>query len=165
MIFLHEIAMKGQVIEIQMPVPPDYWNPLVPELDVSDLEVSLRFYVNLLGFRVRFCRAEPAFAYLELGQAQMMLEQQHSGAWLTAELVRPFGRGINFQIEVEDAAALAQRLEQAGAGLFRPLEEKWYAVGGGCQEGQLQFLVQDPDGYLLRFVQSLGSRVEQRSSL
>jgi predicted lactoylglutathione lyase len=45
-----------------------YWNPLVPELTVGDLEVSLRFY-KLIGFQIRFRRSDPLFAYLELGQA------------------------------------------------------------------------------------------------
>ena len=38
---------------------------LVPELDVADLEVSLDFYLAVLGFSVRYRRPEEAFAYLE----------------------------------------------------------------------------------------------------
>ena len=47
----------------------EYWNPLVPELTVTDLEASLRFYRGA-GFSVRFRREAPSFAYLELGRAQ-----------------------------------------------------------------------------------------------
>ena len=54
-----------------------YWNPLVPELTVSDLETSLVFYAAA-GFSVRFRREDPPFAYIELGKAQFMLEQEHS---------------------------------------------------------------------------------------
>jgi hypothetical protein len=46
----------------------------------------------------------------------------------------------------------------SAAPLFRALEESWYPVSEREEEGQLEFLVQDPDGYLLRFCQVLGSR-------
>lgn len=74
---------------------PEYWHPLVPELTVMDLEASLRFYVAA-AFSVRFRRTDPPFAYLELGQAQIMLEQEHAGGWNIEPLDRPLGRGINF---------------------------------------------------------------------
>ena len=35
--------------------------------------------------------------------------------------------------------------------------ESWYK-GEGVEFGQLEFLVQDPDGYLLRFIQDIGER-------
>ena len=46
--------------------------------------------------------------------------------------------------------------------LFRPLEAAWYRRGDH-EVGNLQFLVQDPDGYLLRFFSDLGER--QRTQL
>jgi hypothetical protein len=98
----------------------EYWNPLVPELIVADIEISLRFYLAA-GFSIRFRRSDPPFAYLELGQAQLMLEQEHSSAWITAPLSRPLGRGINLQIEVQSAAAVVKALLAAGFSLFREL--------------------------------------------
>ena len=135
----------------------DTWNPMVPELSVSDFDASLGFYCAL-GFHVRYRRADPAFAYLELGLAQIMLEECHENAWITADLHRPFGRGVNFQIEVSDAQATAAQATGQGILLFRPVVESWYAVGSNQEEGQIEFLVQDPDGYLLRFTQPLGGR-------
>ena len=41
------------------------------------------------------------------------------------------------------------RLAKAGIALFRPVEEAWYR-NGDTYSGNRQFLVQDPDGYLLR---------------
>jgi hypothetical protein len=38
-----------------------------------------------------------------------------------------------------------------------PMEEKWYRAND-TQLGNRQFIVQDPDGYLLRFFQDLGTR-------
>jgi catechol 2,3-dioxygenase-like lactoylglutathione lyase family enzyme len=44
---------------------------MVPELLVSDFEVSRAFYVELLGFTVCFERTDPPFAYLDLGGAHL----------------------------------------------------------------------------------------------
>jgi hypothetical protein len=134
-----------------------YWNPMVPELTVTDMARSLPFY-QAAGFSVRFRRSAPDFVYLELGQAQLMLEAWHPQGWHTGKLQTPFGRGINLQIEVGDVTALAARLQAAAYPCFRPLQESWYAVADDEEEGQLEGLWQDPDGYLLRFVEILGSR-------
>jgi len=134
-----------------------YWSPLVPELTVADLEKSLQFY-GAAGFSVRFQRSDPPFAYMELGQAQLMLEQEHPGGWNVGPLERPLGRGINLQIEVPDAAQVLAALQSGGVQPFRGIQDTWYLVSALRQEGQREFLVQDPDGYLLRFAQYLGHR-------
>jgi predicted lactoylglutathione lyase len=72
-----------------------YWNPLVPEMTVADLTTSLKFY-GAVGFSLRFRRSNPEFAYLELGGAQIMLEEEHSERWNITPLDRPRGWGINF---------------------------------------------------------------------
>ena len=138
-------------------VKEPYWNALVPELTVEQIEVSLRFYTTA-GFSVRFRRADPPFAYLELGQAQLMLEQQHERGWNVTPLDHPLGRGVNFQIEVPDAGAVRSALVATGITLYREVKDTWYSVAPNEQKGQREFLVQDPDGYLLRFAQHLGSR-------
>lgn len=46
-----------------------YWNPMVPELTVTDFAVSLHFYTVVLGFEVRIQRQNPDFAYLCFGEA------------------------------------------------------------------------------------------------
>ncbi|MFN7780236.1 MAG: bleomycin resistance protein [Betaproteobacteria bacterium] len=136
----------------------EYWNALVPELTVRDLELSLRFY-EAAGFAVRFRRNDPPFAYIELGEAQLMLEQQNPEGWNVEPLDRPLGRGINFQIEVPDADATLASLLKSGSTPFRDAKDAWYAVSEIAEEGQREFLVQDPDGYLMRFSQYLGRRV------
>jgi catechol 2,3-dioxygenase-like lactoylglutathione lyase family enzyme len=132
------------------------WNPLVPELIVSNVATSRQFYVDLLGFTVRFERDDPPFVYLAMGGAQIMLEQTHATQWATATLEFPFGRGINLQIEIDDVDRLHAQIVVAGYSLFRPLRESWYETDEGMA-GQREFLVQDPDGYLLRFAQVLES--------
>ncbi|EEY46608.1 VOC family protein [Vibrio mimicus] len=82
----------------------EYWNPMVPELSVSD-----------------------------------------------------FAKSLNFQIELSDIAPVYDRLESAGVSLFKEQKDTWYDVGDSLS-GQREFLVQDPDGYLLRFSQYLGEK-------
>jgi catechol 2,3-dioxygenase-like lactoylglutathione lyase family enzyme len=133
------------------------WKPLVPELIVSDLHVSLRFWRDLLGFRVLYQRTLEGFAYLEREGAEVMLETLDERSWTVGPQERPFGRGINLQIEATSLTPLLEALAKASWPLYRQPEERWYRTGTS-EAGQRQFLVQDPDGYLLRFAQSLGVR-------
>jgi catechol 2,3-dioxygenase-like lactoylglutathione lyase family enzyme len=129
---------------------------LVPELGVSDIAASLRFWCGLLGFRVAYDRPAARFAYLQRGALQVMLCERN-GRWEFGEMQRPFGRGINFQMTVGSLAPLLVALEAAGWPLLEPPTDAWYRVGDH-EGGQREFLVQDPDGYLLRFAEDLGRR-------
>lgn len=131
---------------------------LVPELLVTDLDASLRFWVDLCGFTVAYDRPDERFAFLTLGSAHLMLEQVGIGRnWLVGPLAVPFGRGMNLQITVADSDAVATRLVDAGVALFMQPETKWYRTGA-TEAGVRQFLVADPDGYLIRFQSSTGHR-------
>jgi hypothetical protein len=48
---------------------------LVPELDVVDFAVSMRFYAEVLGFRTLFERPAERFAYLERDGVELMIEE------------------------------------------------------------------------------------------
>jgi lactoylglutathione lyase len=132
---------------------------LVPEFVCSNFAESLRFYTGLLGFRVLYSRPEERFAYLERDGAELMLEQSvgKDRLWPRAELAYPFGRGINFQIQVADAERLHAVILAAGVAVYLPLEERWYRRETD-EIGVKQFAIQDPDGYLLRFSQVMGER-------
>ncbi|KHK48532.1 aldoketomutase [Burkholderia sp. A9] len=136
------------------------WAALVPELICSDVAESVCFYRDVLGFRIRFERPEDGFAYLEMGAAQLMLEQQRPESWLTGAMERPFGRGINLQIEVGSIGPILDRLRGAGVALFREPRTSWYRQDD-LEHGQIEMLVQDPDGYLLRLVEILPERPVQ----
>ncbi len=136
--------------------PASGFAALVPELGVADITASLRFWCGPLGFQVAYDRPAARFAYLTRGPLQVMLCQLN-GSWETAALERPFGRGMNLQMAVSKAAPLLAALESAGWPLFEVPAEAWYRVGEN-ETGQLEFLVQDPDGYLLRFAEPLGMR-------
>jgi catechol 2,3-dioxygenase-like lactoylglutathione lyase family enzyme len=131
---------------------------LVPELAVLDLTASLRFWRDLVGFDVSYTRIEEGFAYLVLGRAHLMLDQIGVGrTWRPCELDVPLGRGVNLQIGVPSLEEPLQRLAAARWSLFLEPEEKWYRTGKQ-EAGVVQFLVQDPDGYLLRLQSSIGTR-------
>ena len=131
---------------------------LVPELLVSDLDRSLDFWRGICGFTVRYTRPDERFAYITLSSAHVMLEQAGVGRnWITGPLEPPLGRGINFQITVPDSAAIVASLDAAGVELFMQPETKWYRIDNE-NTGVQQFLVTDPDGYLVRFQSSLGRR-------
>jgi catechol 2,3-dioxygenase-like lactoylglutathione lyase family enzyme len=132
------------------------WAALVPELACTDFQESLGFYQEVLGFSVVYGAPEAGFAYLELGKAQLMLMQGWD-EWTTGAMERPFGRGINFRIEVDDVRAMEARLTGLGIPLFRGCQTAWYR-DNGIERGQIEFLVQDPDGYLLRFMEPIGER-------
>ncbi|WP_428943350.1 bleomycin resistance protein [Pantoea sp. FN060301] len=129
-----------------------YWNAMVPELTVANFPASLDFYVEILGFTLMIRRHEPEFAYLCFGKAQLMLEQHHPQGWNTADLEYPLGRGVNFQIEVDDVEPILARLQACDVPLYRALRDSHYHTGE-TEACQREFLVQDPDGYLLRFSQ------------
>ncbi|PAJ80773.1 bleomycin resistance protein [Burkholderia ubonensis] len=133
------------------------WAALVPELICSDLAGSVRFYRDVLGFRIRFERPEDGFAYLEIGRAQLMLEQHSPESWLTGPMEPPFGRGINLQIEVDSIGPIHDRILGAGVALFVEPRTSWYRQDD-IEHGQIEMLVQDPDGYLLRLVEILPER-------
>lgn len=71
-------------------------------------------------------------------------------AWMTGPLTPPYGRGINFQMQVPDVRAIYDRLLAEKYPIFVPLGTTVY-LEGGTEHPQLAFLVRDPDGYLLRF--------------
>ena len=142
--------------------------PLVPELDVRDVDTSMRFYVGVIGFAVIFERPAERFAYLGLDGAELMV-QDASGPgrrFRTAPLEQPFGRGINLQIAVPDVDETLEAVHAAGIEPVIKIEERWYDVDvvtpsgrwsepGVKHVGNRQFVVADPDGYLLRLYTSL----------
>ena len=130
---------------------------LVPELVVSDIGRSTAFYRDVLGFSVTYSRPEERFAYLDREGAHLMIEQPVARSFVVGEFAHPFGRGVNLQIEASDVAPLYERVWALGHPVHLALEDRWYRRDATLL-GNRQFIVQDPDGYLLRFFQDLGQR-------
>ena len=135
------------------------WNQIIPELDVFDLEKSLEFFTKLIGFDIVYTREEDRFAFLQMEKVQLMVQEIdfENNKWQVAKLEYPLGNGINFQIDVTNINEIYSRLQENNYEIFVNMEEHWYRKDNvlmGCKE----FLVQDPNGYLLRFSQDLEDR-------
>ena len=116
----------------------------VPFLGVKDIEVSLRFYVDGLGFevtrqwvpegRIRWC-------WLERDRVALMLQEYwkdgRPGGWPPGRL----GEGMGICIMCVDAIAVYHEA------LARRLEAKRPYVGNGLWVTSIA----DPDGYRLEF--------------
>ena len=131
-----------------------YWNKIIPELSVSDLENSLKFY-KTIGFKVEYDRPENKFAFISLGEIQFMLQEiSDNDKWNVAPLTYPFGNGINFQLEVSNLDEIYNNLKNNNYKITFDIEENWYRQDDKLL-GNKEFLVQDPDGYLLRFFEDI----------
>ena len=134
-----------------------YFNKLIPELSVTNLKNSLEFY-KTIGFKIEYERPENKFVFLSLGEIQFMLQEiSKEDKWHIAPLKYPFGNGINFQLEVENVDMIYNSLKQNNYKIAFEIEENWYRQDNKLL-GNREFLVQDPDGYLIRFSEDLGEK-------
>ncbi len=124
------------------------FNSLVPELSVSNIEKSVEFYKKI-GFKVVYERTETKFCFLEFENNQLMIEEINNN-WNTAVMEYPFGRGINISMSVSDVEKMYNNLKDKNLEFFKELECHTYKVNE-IMYNDKEFLIQDPDGYLLRF--------------
>lgn len=125
------------------------FNKMIPELSVFDIEQTKRFY-NDLGFKIEYERPDEKFVFMSFQDSQFMFEQIHDNGWNIDELIYPLGRGINFSIAVDDIEGLYKLVKTLNLEIYRELNRSIYQVNG-TEETQTEFLIQDPNGYLLRF--------------
>ena len=125
------------------------FNNLIPELSVFDILQTKNFYEEL-GFKIEYERQEEKFVFMSFQDSQFMFEQIHDEGWNTGELIYPLGRGINFSITVDDIENLYTLVKSKRLEIYKKLTKSVYLVNG-IEEIQLEFLIQDPNGYLLRF--------------
>lgn len=143
-------------------------NSLVPELWCSDFEASLKFYTEILGFNVAQRRSTGTHAYLSLQGSQIMIAWwDHDGTWepLGPEpLEWPYGRGINFQFMVKNVREIHTAVLAAGLKPFLELNTRSIWRTDQMDE-RTQFMLLDPDGYLLRFTEVDSSRPVEQSDI
>lgn len=133
------------------------FNKNIPELSVTNLENSLKFY-RTAGFKLEYNRPENKFAFISLNQIQFMLQEiSNNDRWNIAPITYPFGNGINFQLEITNVDSIYNNFKNANYEIAFDIEENWYRQNNKLL-GNKEFLIQDPDGYLLRFSEDLGER-------
>lgn len=87
----------------------------------------------------------------------MLQELSDENKWELAPLTYPFANGINFQLEVSNIDIIYNSLKNNNYKIVFDIEENWYRQDNKLL-GNKEFLVQDPDGYLLRFSQDIGQK-------
>ena len=137
--------------------PRNGWAMLMAEMMVTDYPASLRFWTGVLGFDLAFQRPAQKLACLQRPEGAQVMIYQRDGDWETGPMQPPLGRGLVVQVYVADAAALAAQVQATGVPFYVPLREKWRDWGDRLG-GQREFLVQDPDGYLVMVAERIGER-------
>ncbi|GAW65153.1 Bleomycin resistance protein [Ligilactobacillus acidipiscis] len=125
------------------------FNKTIPELSVFDINKSKNFYLNVLGAKIEYERQEDKFVFLSLEENQLMLEEIHDNGWNIGELTYPLGQGINISLEIKNVDSIYQRVKEHNITLYRDMKISHY-TGANEIIKQKEFLLQDPNGYLLR---------------
>lgn len=141
--------------------PTTGWQAMVCELLVEDIARSRTFWCDILGFHIAYERPAEGFVYLDRpladGRGCQIMLCRRSGRWETGTMDPPFGRGVMFQIAVDDLTPSEAALSAAGWPIHTARRDAWRSVGDH-EAGQREIFVQDPDGYLLMLNQDLGER-------
>ncbi len=124
------------------------FNSLIPELSVSNIEKSKSFYQEL-GFKIMYERPEDKFCFLELENNQIMIQELNNN-WNVGIMEYPYGRGINISMTITDVEKMYNDLKKKNLKFYLELETHHYRVDEEISDDK-EFLIQDPDGYLLRF--------------
>ena len=125
------------------------FNKTIPELSVFDINKSKNFYLNVLGAKIEYERQEDKFVFLSLEENQLMLEEIHDNGWNIGELTYPLGQGINISLEIKNVDSIYQRVKEHNITLYRDMKISHY-TGANEIIKQKEFLLQDPNEYLLR---------------
>ncbi|HLG56938.1 MAG TPA: VOC family protein [Vicinamibacterales bacterium] len=128
---------------------PHHLKKLTPNLIVADVERSLAFYRDVLGFTLITTVPDVSpyvFAILQSGDVSVFVNAPGPAFEEYPALKgRALGGTLTLFIDVEDVrgsyAALKDRLE-----IVMPIEKKWY--------GPTEFAFLDPDGYIITFAQT-----------
>lgn len=126
------------------------FNKMIPELTVFDIDKTKDFYKDMLGFKIEYERPYDKFIFMSFEDSQFMFEQLHEDGWNIGEMTYPLGQGINFSIKVKDIDFLYEKLKKHKIYFYRDMVINTYEVNGENSD-QKEFLIQDPNGYLLRF--------------
>ena len=107
-------------------------------LEVNNLEESVAFYRDSLGFEVskHNPESEPPLATVQAGNLKISLAQH-------LETMLKRGRGVSFFVGVTDVDDYYHQLRAKGVEVYPPADEGW---------GGRFITLQDPDKYRLFFV-------------
>ena len=126
------------------------FNKITPNLMVADMEKSLKFYRDVLGFTVSQTVPEKPpfiFAWMKRGDAELFLNQHMPPQPGQPDLYagKQIGGTLSMYIALEGIEDLHKTVESNGVKIVIPLHKEFY--------GMKEFAVHDPDGYLLIFAE------------
>lgn len=125
------------------------FNKLIPELSVSDIEKSKKFYTDI-GFKIMYERKEDKFCFLQYEENQLMIQENNNNWDTGAKMEYPYGRGINISMEVSNLDVIRNNILKGGYKIFIDVMINEYKVNDIIYKDR-EFLIQDLDGYVLRF--------------
>ncbi len=121
---------------------------ITPNLIVSNVERSLAFYTDVLGFARGMTVPEQSpfvFASVTSDAVEIFFNDRSTVAKESPQMAGlAFGGGNTMFIEVEGIDALHDRVAPKAA-IVLPLVTQWY--------GMREFAITDPDGYVITFAQ------------
>ena len=127
---------------------PYQLSSLTPNLIVADVERSLAFYRDVLGFTVDTTVPDAApyvFAILRSGPVEVYLNAPGPATEEYPSLGgRPIGATLTLFIRMAGIRAAYEALK-GQLNVVMPLEKKWYGV--------TEFACTDPDGYVITFAE------------
>ena len=138
--------------------PKAGWAKIVTELHVTDLDASIAFWRDILGFGIAYRRKEEKFVYLEHPEGQQIMLCQRHGRFETGPMQPPLGQGAMFQIYFEEINSILSNLAAQNWPIYLGPRDVWRKTGDR-ESGQREVFVQDPDGYLLMLAQTMGERM------
>jgi glyoxylase I family protein len=124
-------------------------DPAVPLLQVYDMQASLKFYCDVLGFRIVDKTDHDWWAMIRLGDATLMLNTAYEDDKRPASPDPKRVRGhndVSLYFEYQDLDALHSHLQTKGCAVKPPARTSY---------GLMQMNVKDPDGYELCFTAPL----------
>lgn len=128
---------------------PHHLKKLTPNLVVADLERSIAFYRDVLGFTVMTTVPDAApfvFAIVQSGPVGVFLNAVGPAVEeYPAFNGRALGGTLTLFIDVDDIRGSYEELKDR-VEVVMPLETKWYGV--------TEFAFVDPDGYVITFAQT-----------
>ena len=124
---------------------------LTPNLVVADVDRSVGFYRDVLGFEVQITVPEASpfvFAAVTFGNVEVFLNARDAAvAEYPAFSDRPVGGTLTLFMEVTGVEAAYEALASRIT-VVMPLDKKWY--------GSTEFAFLDPDGYVITFAERTG---------
>jgi uncharacterized glyoxalase superfamily protein PhnB len=129
----------------------EHLEPAVPLLQVFDMQTSLKFYRDILGFEIVQQTNHDWWAMIRLGGATLMLNTAYEDDQrpLAPDPKRILGhQDVSLYFDYDDLDALYTHLKAQGCDVTPPADTSY---------GLRQLSVRDPDGYELCFTAALAA--------